>query len=75
MRGAASKAAGKAFALENVACFDVYTGTGLPEGKKSLAYTITFRAPDKTLTDDEVNKAFEQILNTLERGSGYQIRR
>lgn len=75
VRGAASKAAGKAFALENVACFDVYTGTGLPEGKKSLAFTITFRAPDKTLTDDEVNKAFEQILNTLERSSGYQVRR
>ncbi|MDR2980613.1 MAG: phenylalanine--tRNA ligase subunit beta [Puniceicoccales bacterium] len=75
VRGAASKAAGKAFALEDVACFDVYTGAGLPEGKKSLAFSITFRAPDKTLTDDVVNKAFEQIMTTLEKGSGYQVRR
>jgi phenylalanyl-tRNA synthetase beta chain len=75
VRGAASKAAGKEFALENVACFDVYAGAGLPEGKKSLAFSIVFRASDKTLTDDVVNRAFEQTIATLEKSSGWQIRR
>ncbi|MDR2863007.1 MAG: phenylalanine--tRNA ligase subunit beta [Puniceicoccales bacterium] len=75
VRGAAVKAAGKEFAVENITCFDVYAGTGLPEGKKSLAFSITFRAPDKTLTDDAANKAFEQILSSLEKGAKYQVRR
>ena len=34
--------------------FDVYTGEQTGEGRKSLAYTLRFRAPDRTLTDDEV---------------------
>ncbi|MDR3228234.1 MAG: phenylalanine--tRNA ligase subunit beta [Puniceicoccales bacterium] len=75
IRGAATKAAGKDFALENVVCFDVYSGAGLPEGKKSLAFSITFRAVAKTLTDDEVNKALEQILAAIEKTAGYQVRR
>ena len=41
--------------MESVAPFDVYQGKGLPEGKKSLAFTLVFRATDRTLTDDEVN--------------------
>ena len=75
VRSAATKAAGKAFALESVTCFDVYTGAGLPEGKKSLAFSITYRAPDRTLTDDVVNKTFEQTIAFLEKTPGYQTRR
>ncbi|MDR2430164.1 MAG: phenylalanine--tRNA ligase subunit beta [Puniceicoccales bacterium] len=75
VRGAATKAADKEFALESVTCFDVYTGTGLPEGKKSLAFSITYRAPDRTLTDDAVNKAFEKTIALLEKTPGYQTRR
>ncbi|MDR2513067.1 MAG: phenylalanine--tRNA ligase subunit beta [Puniceicoccales bacterium] len=74
VRSTATKAAGKEFALENVSCFDVYTGAGLPEGCKSLAFSITFRAADKTLTDEIVNKAFEQIISSLEKGSAFQVR-
>jgi phenylalanyl-tRNA synthetase beta chain len=40
--------------LEHLALFDVFTGPQVGEGKKSLAYTLRFRAPDRTLTDGEV---------------------
>jgi phenylalanyl-tRNA synthetase beta chain len=52
---------GGAFAVERVAIFDVYQGRGLPEGKKSLAFSLVFRAANRTLTDDEVNAAFAKI--------------
>jgi phenylalanyl-tRNA synthetase beta chain len=41
--------------LERIALFDVYTGGGLPSGARSLTYRLTFRAPDRTLTDREVS--------------------
>jgi phenylalanyl-tRNA synthetase beta chain len=75
VRAAATAAAGKEFAVENVSCFDVYSGAGLPPGSKSLAFSITFRAPDKTLTDDTANKAFEQVLAALEKNTGFQVRK
>ena len=74
VKGAAVKAAGKTLEVEAVNLFDVYTGTGLPEGKKSLAYGITFRAADRTLTDDETGKAFDSIVTSLEKGAGYAVR-
>ena len=70
----ARAAAGNAFALESVEIFDVYTGKGVPEGHKSLAYALTFRAPDRTLTDDEVNVAFNKVQADL-AAAGYTIRK
>ncbi|MEN9841498.1 MAG: hypothetical protein RL376_1298 [Verrucomicrobiota bacterium] len=70
----ARAAAGAAFALESVEVFDVYTGKGVPEGQQSLAYALTFRAPDRTLTDDEVNVAFTKVQADL-TAAGYQIRK
>ena len=70
----ARAAAGNAFALEAVEIFDVYTGKGVPEGHKSFAYALTFRAPDRTLTDDEVNAAFTKVQTDL-AAAGYQIRK
>jgi phenylalanyl-tRNA synthetase beta chain len=70
----ARAAAGAAFALESVDIFDVYTGKGVPEGQQSLAYALTFRAPDRTLTDDEVNAAFTKVQADL-TAAGYQIRK
>ena len=70
----ARAAAGTAFALESVDIFDVYTGKGVPEGQQSLAYALTFRAPDRTLTDDEVNAAFTKVQTDL-TAAGYQIRK
>lgn len=71
----ARTAAGNAFALENVSVFDLYQGKGLPEGKKSLAFSLVFRAPDRTLTDDEVNVVFTKIQDELAKTTGYVIRK
>jgi phenylalanyl-tRNA synthetase beta chain len=51
--------------LENVKLFDVYKGKQVEEGMKSIAYSITFRANDRTLKDEEVNKAMEKIVESL----------
>ncbi|MFC1988112.1 phenylalanine--tRNA ligase subunit beta, partial [Chloroflexota bacterium] len=51
--------------VEQVAIFDAYYGEQVPRGKKSLAYRITFQSPAHTLTDDEVDKVQQQIMNKL----------
>jgi phenylalanyl-tRNA synthetase beta chain len=71
----ARAAVGNSFALEGVNVFDVYQGKGLPEGTKSLAYSLVFRAADRTLIDDEVNAVFTKIQDELVKASGYQIRK
>jgi phenylalanyl-tRNA synthetase beta chain len=64
-----------AFGLESVGIFDVYQGQGLPEGRKSLAFSLVFRAADRTLTDDEVNAAFNRLQEDIARSTPYQIRK
>lgn len=64
----------KSFNLENVSLFDVYAGKGLPEGTKSLAYSLEFRAADRTLTDDEVNPVFKALIEAISAKTEYQIR-
>jgi phenylalanyl-tRNA synthetase beta chain len=71
----AQAAAGGAFAVEQVAVFDVFQGGGLPEGKKSLAFSLVFRAADRTLTDDEVNGAFQKLQNEIVRDTGWTVRK
>ncbi len=71
----ARAAVGSAFAVEAVETFDVYRGEGLPAGKKSLAYALTFRAADRTLTDAEVNTAFQKLQDDLAKATGWQIRK
>jgi phenylalanyl-tRNA synthetase beta chain len=71
----ARTAVGTAFALESVNVFDVYHGKGLPEGKKSLAFSFVFRAGDRTLTDDEVNAAFSKVQDELAKTTPWQIRK
>lgn len=61
-------------ALESCTLFDCYIGTQLPEGKKSLAYALSFRDASKTLTDDDVNKFMKKILNGLETKFGAVLR-
>ncbi len=53
--------------LENVMLFDIYEGDKIEEGKKSLAYSLRFRAKDRTLEDGEVNAIMERILQNLEK--------
>jgi phenylalanyl-tRNA synthetase beta chain len=70
----AAVVAGK-FVLENVRLFDVYRGAGLPEGKKSFAFSLVYRAEDRTLTDDEVNGAFLKTQDEIAKNAAYAIRK
>jgi phenylalanyl-tRNA synthetase beta chain len=51
--------------LESVELFDVFRGKHVPEGQKSLAYAFTYRSPEKTLTDAEVNTAHTKIVEAF----------
>lgn len=59
--------------LESYSLFDIYEGAQILAGHKSVAYSIVFRAKDRTLTDDEVSAAMKKILNGLE-SLGIQLR-
>lgn len=52
---------------ESYKLFDVYEGSQIMDGFKSLAYKITFRANDRTLTDDEVNGLMDKIISELDK--------
>ncbi|MFD1429887.1 phenylalanine--tRNA ligase subunit beta [Lacticaseibacillus mingshuiensis] len=52
--------------LQDSHLFDVYHGKNLPFGQKSMAYTLTYRRDDQTLTEDEVNAAFAKVQAALE---------
>ena len=54
--------------LEAVELFDVFRGKHVPEGRKSVAYSFTYRAPDRTLKDDEVNAAQSRLLEAFKSG-------
>lgn len=60
--------------LESYALFDIYEGAQIKAGYKSLAYSIVFRAKDKTLEDAEVTEAMNRILKALE-GMGIELRK
>ena len=60
--------------LESVSLFDIYTGDKIGEGKKSLAYSLIFRAADRTLTDEEVDASVEKMLKLLAE-IGVELRR
>lgn len=59
--------------LENLVLFDIYEGSQIKEGYKSVAYNITFRAKDRTLTEDDINSSMKKILNGLE-SMGIELR-
>lgn len=54
--------------------FDVYTGTGIAENKKSIAYSLEFGTQERTLTDEEINTILEKIIEGLEK-QGAEIRK
>ena len=60
--------------LSSSEVFDIYTGKGIPEGKKSIAYSLTFASQNRTLTDDEINKAVEKIIERLEKELKAELR-
>ncbi len=59
---------------EKVELFDVYEGAQIPEGKKSVAFSVTLRSADSTLTDTETDKVAEKIIANLEK-SGAELRK
>ena len=59
---------------ESCALFDVYRDSKLGEGKKSVAYSIVFRAADRTLTDSEVNDVMSKITENLKSELGADLR-
>lgn len=69
----AIKQKGGAF-LKDVHLFDVYEGTHLPAGKKSLAYTLTYQDTRGTLTEDQVNTAFDKVTAYLQDKVSAEIR-
>jgi phenylalanyl-tRNA synthetase beta chain len=62
------------FLLKDVRLFDVYRGDQVPEGRKSLAYALTFQAPDKTLRDAIVTKQVQRIVQRLKKELGAELR-
>ncbi len=54
--------------------FDVYEGDRIPAGKKSLAFSVTYQSPERTLTDDDVAKAQRAILARLKNEAGAELR-
>ena len=60
--------------LRGVKLFDVYTGAGIPEGKKSVAFSLTLRSDDGTLTDDHAEEAVRAVLDALRESFGAVIR-
>jgi phenylalanyl-tRNA synthetase beta chain len=60
--------------IQVVEVFDQYLGSPIPEGKKSLAYKISYRADDRTLTDTEVNTLHQSLMDQVVELFGAQIR-
>ena len=68
-----AKSAGGKY-LRDVKMFDVYTGDKLGEGLKSVAISLSFRADDKTLSDDDIKKDIDSIISKLESKLGAKLR-
>ena len=67
-----STAAGKL--LRNIELFDIYRGVGVPQGKKSMAFSLELRADDRTLTDQDSEAAVTRILDALKKELGAVLR-
>jgi phenylalanyl-tRNA synthetase beta chain len=60
--------------LEEFRIFDVYQGKGIPEGKKSVAFSLTLRSAERTLTEEEVNSAMESLMSAAKNELEASIR-
>ena len=60
--------------LKDVTLFDIYRGKGIPEGKKSVAFSLVLRADDRSLTAEEADADVKSILETLEKELGAVLR-
>ncbi len=60
--------------LEDLRLFDVYRGQGIPSGARSLAYSLRFRHPERTLTDAEVDRVIAEVIEAAGRELGASLR-
>lgn len=60
--------------LKDAALFDIYTGVGIAPGKKSVAFNLTLRADDRSLTAEEADADVKSILTALEQECGAVLR-
>lgn len=60
--------------IEDIELFDQYVGSPVPVGKKSLAYSISYRAPDRTLTDAEVNGTHAKLVAAIQAALNVELR-
>jgi phenylalanyl-tRNA synthetase beta chain len=66
--------AAKPQSLDRIDLFDVFRGSGVPSGSKSVAYAFTYRHPDRTLTDAEVNTTHDRVVAHLVKTLPAQVR-
>ena len=60
--------------VSDVSLFDIYTGKGIEDGKKSLAIEVTLQPVDKTLTDAEIDTVAATIVAAVEKSTGGTLR-
>ncbi len=60
--------------LKEVSIFDVYQGDRLPDGKKSIAFSLRYYDPERTLTDEEVTAVHEKVIQAVEQQFGATLR-
>ena len=60
--------------ITNVGVFDVFTGQGVPQGKKSLAIEVTLQPREKTLTDAEIEAVAAKIVAAVQKATGGELR-
>ena len=66
------KAAGRE--LERVELFDIYRGAQLGENKKSVAFSLAFRAADRTMNEEDISKALKTVLDAVKKNFGAELR-
>ncbi|MDR2419742.1 MAG: phenylalanine--tRNA ligase subunit beta [Puniceicoccales bacterium] len=71
----AKRASGRHFNVQDVSIFDVYEGEGLSQNKKNIALAIDFYSDKRTLKEQEVQHAFEQLQHFVSQETPYEIRR
>lgn len=60
--------------LTKTEIFDVYEGKNIPEGKRSIAYSLSFGTNDRTLTDEEINNVMNKVIENLQNKMGAELR-
>ena len=60
--------------LVSATLFDIFKSKDLKPGARSLAYALEFRSPEKTLTDEEVGRTFQRIVDALRATAGIEVR-